>query len=154
MYQVGDRNQIILFPPRLEEYVSENDPVRVYDVPMDIGTLDFSKLGIPIEPFKSGVHEYHPQPMLKLLIYGYSYGMRSSRKLERACCHNVSFIWLMEGLKPDYRTIARFRKEYQGALKKVLKESARLCLELDLIEGNTLFADSSPMRVPTLSGRQ
>jgi transposase len=151
MYKVGERNQITLFPARIEDYVGPNDPVRVYDAFVE--ALDFGKLGIPVEPFKSGAHEYHPKPMLKLFIYGYSYGNRSSRKLERACHHNISFIWLMEGLKPDYRTIARFRKEYKEAIKKVLKESARLCLELDLIEGNTLFTDSSPIRANASIGQ-
>jgi len=151
MYKTGERNQITFFPASIEDYVGPNDPVRVYDAFVE--ALDFSKLGIPIEPFKSGAHEYHPQGLLKLFIYGYSYGNRSSRKLERACHHNISFIWLMGGLKPDYRTIARFRKEYKDAIKKVLKESARLCLELDLIEGNILFADSSPIRANASIGR-
>ena len=151
MYKVGERNQITLFPARIEDYVGPNDPVRVYNAFVE--ALDFSELGIPIEPFKSGAHEYYPKAMLKLFIYGYSYGNRSSRKLERACHHNISFIWLMEGLRPDYRTIARFRKEYKEAIKKVLKESARLCLELDLIEGNTLFADSSPIRANASIGQ-
>ncbi|GJQ24579.1 MAG: hypothetical protein HBSAPP01_23690 [Candidatus Brocadia sapporoensis] len=84
--------------------------------------------------------------MLKLIIYGYSYGNRSSRGLERACHHNLSFIWLVSGLKPDYRTIARFRSEYKEAIKNVLKQSVRLCIKLDLVEGNTLFLDGSKFR--------
>ncbi|MBW7897794.1 hypothetical protein B188_17070 [Candidatus Brocadiaceae bacterium B188] len=84
--------------------------------------------------------------MVKLIIYGYSYGNRSSRRLERACHHNLSFIWLVSGLKPDYRTIARFRSEYKEAIKNVLKQSVRLCIKLDLVEGNTVFIDVSKFR--------
>jgi hypothetical protein len=84
--------------------------------------------------------------MLKLLVYGYSYGWRSSRKLERACHHNLSFVWLMGGLKPDHKTIANFRKDNKGAIRRVLRQTARVCLKLGLIEGNCLFTDSSKMR--------
>ncbi|MQY61843.1 IS1182 family transposase [archaeon] len=83
---------------------------------------------------------------LKLLLYGYSYGFRSSRKLERATYHNVSFIWLMGGLKPDHKTIAEFRRRNKAVLKDVLKTCARLCIRLGLIAGNTLFVDSTRVR--------
>ena len=151
MYKIGERNQITLFPASIEDYVGANDPVRVYDAFVE--ALDFKTLGISIDPVKSGAHEYYPKAMLKLFIYGYSYGSRSSRKLERACHHNISFIWLMAGLKPDYRTIARFRSEHKAAIKKVLKESVRLCLELDLIEGNVLFVDGTPIRANASIGQ-
>ena len=78
-------------------------------------------------------------------MYGYSYGIRSSRKLERATYHNLSFIWLVGGLKPDHKTIARFRRDHRGALRRVLTECARMCLRLGLIDGNTLFVDGTRM---------
>ncbi len=84
--------------------------------------------------------------MLKLLLYGYSYGIRSSRKLERACCHNLSFIWLAGGLKPDFKTIAEFRRSNRKVLKKALKQCARLCMKLGLVEGSVLFVDGSKFR--------
>lgn len=84
--------------------------------------------------------------MLKLLVYGYSYGIRSSRKLERACHHNLSFIWLTSRLKPDHKTIAEFRRRNRPALAQVLKQCARICIKLNLIEGNTLFVDGSKIR--------
>jgi transposase len=143
-YKMSERNQMNLFPAVIDDYVSKDDPVRVYDAFVD--ALNLVELGISIDPYKSGAHEYYPKDMLKLLMYGYSYGIRSSRKLERACCHNLSFIWLMGGLKPDYRTISRFRAEYKGAIKNVLKQCARMCIKLDLIEGNALFVDGSPFR--------
>jgi len=143
-YRHGNREQIGLFPPSIEEYVKEDDPVRAYDAIVE--SLDFSGLGIELDSDKVGCPQYDPKAMLKLLVYGYSYGVRSSRKLERAVYHNVSFIWLMGGLKPDHKTIAEFRRKNKKALRKVLKQCARLCIELDLIAGNTLFVDGSKIR--------
>ena len=96
MYKIGERNQITLFPASIEDYVGANDPVRVYDAFVE--ALDFKTLGISIDPVKSGAHEYYPKAMLKLFIYGYSYGSRSSRKLERACHHSVAVQHLSCGL--------------------------------------------------------
>ena len=143
-YRYGERNQQILFPPSVDQYISADDPVRAYDA--FVKALDFETLGIEINPDKVGNSQYYPKAMLKLLVYGYSYGFRSSRKLERALHHNVSFIWLMGGLKPDHKTIAEFRRKNKKALAKVLKQCARLCIDLGLIEGNTLFVDGSGIR--------
>jgi hypothetical protein len=93
-----------------------------------------------------GSSSYDPQAMLKLLIYGYSYGLRSSRKLERECHYNIAFMWLTGGLKQDHKTIAEFRRHNKKALIQVIKQCARLCIELDLIEGNTLFVDGTKIR--------
>ena len=101
-YIYGDRISLTLFPSSVEEYVSESDPVRVYDAFVD--SMDFDALGISVKEHQVGAPPYDPRAMLKLLVYGYSYGIRSSRKLERACYHNLSFIWLVGGLKPDYKT--------------------------------------------------
>lgn len=143
-YKTGNRKQMTFLPPAIDDYVSKEDPVRVYDA--FVNALDFQELGISIQECRAGADEYYPKDMLKLIIYGYSYGVRSSRKLERACHHNLSFIWLMGGLKPDYRTIARFRSDNKQAIKKVLKQCVKMCIELKLIEGNTLFTDGSPFR--------
>jgi transposase len=143
-YIIEDRNQLTFFPPTIEEYIGEHDPVRVYDAFVD--AIKFSELGIVINGIKSGAKEYHPRVLLKIIVYGYSYGIRSSRKLERACHHNLSFIWLTGGLKPDYRTIGRFRKANKSAIKRILKQNAKLCIELGLIEGNSLFVDGSKFR--------
>lgn len=101
-YRYNDRDQVMMFPQTIEEYVSPEDPVRAYDA--FIEALNLTELGIVLDPDKVGNPEYHPRSMLKLLLYGYSYGIRSSRKLERATHHNFSFIWLMSGLKPDHKT--------------------------------------------------
>ena len=143
-YRHGDRNQMQLLPPSIEEYVASDDPVRAYNAFVDSLSLD--QLGILWDEHKVGNSEYEPKAMIKLLVYGYSYGLRSSRKLERATYHNLAFIWLMGGLKPDHKTIARFRKNNRNALKNILKQCVRLCIKLNLIEGNTLFVDGSKIR--------
>ena len=143
-YRYGDRKQRTLFPQSIDEYILQNAPVRAYDVFVD--SLDFTELGIEIEPDKVGCPQYDPKIMLKLLLYGYSYGVRSSRKLEREAHYNLSFIWLTGGLKPNHKTIADFRKNNKDSLRKVLKQCARLCVKLDLIEGNTLFVDGTKIR--------
>lgn len=143
-YRYGDRKQKTLFPQSIDEYIPYDAPVRAYDVFVD--ALDFDQLGIHIEPDKVGCPQYDPKIMLKLLVYGYSYGIRSSRKLERETHYNLSFIWLAGGLKPDFKTIAEFRRNNKSALANVLKQCARLCVKLGLIEGNTLFADGSKVR--------
>ena len=98
--KIGNRNQYSFLPPVIDKYVGEDDPVRVYDAFVE--TLDFEKIGIDINNNKVGNSSYDPKAMMKLLVYGYSYGIRSSRKLERATKHNLSFIWLMGDLKPDH----------------------------------------------------
>jgi transposase len=134
----------MLLPQSIDEYVPQDAPVRAYDVFVD--SLDFEQLGIRIEPDKVGCPQYDPKTMLKLLVYGYSYGIRSSRKLERETHYNLSFIWVAGGIRPDHKTIAEFRRNNKAALANVLKQCARLCIELGLIEGNTLFIDGTRMR--------
>jgi transposase len=143
-YIYSDRMQLNLFPPSIEDLVGAGHPVRVYDA--FIESVDLKQLGIPIEPVQQGATAYHPKILLKILVYGYSYGVRSSRKLERACHDNISFQWLTGGLKPDYRTISRFRSTHKKAIKQLLKQSVRMCLEFNLIEGNTVFIDGSAFR--------
>lgn len=144
-YRYGqDRKQMMLFPQSIDQYIDPDHPVRAYDAFVD--SLDFKQLGIELDENKVGNSQYDPHSMLKLLLYGYSYGVRSSRKLEREACNNLSFIWLIKNLKPDHKTIAEFRRKNKAALQKSLKLCARLCLKLKLIEGNTLFVDSTKVR--------
>ena len=143
-YRYGNRYQLGLFPQSIDDYVAKDDSVRAFDAFVE--ALDFSALGIEIDPQQVGNSEYDPKAMMKLLVYGYSYGIKSSRKLERETHHNLSFIWLMGGLKPDHKTIAEFRRNNKGALKKVLKQCARLCIKLNLIAGNILFVDGTKIR--------
>ena len=143
-YRYGNRDQIELLPKTVNEYIASDDPVRAYDA--FIETIDFRDLEITLDSNKVGNPEYHPKAMLKLLVYGYSYGIRSSRKLERATHHNLSFIWLTSNLMPDHKTIAEFRRKNKKALANVLKQCAKICIKLNLIEGNTLFLDGTKIR--------
>ncbi len=144
-YRYGqDRQQMVLFPERLDQYVGPEHPVRAYDAFVD--ALDFNELGIELNSQKVGNCQYDPRLMLKLLLYGYSYGVKSSRKLERETHNNLAFIWLMKTLKPDHKTIAEFRRKNKKALKNALRLCARLCIKLGLIEGNILFVDSTKIR--------
>ena len=150
-YRYGTRYQFGLFPQSIEDYVAPNDPVRAYDAFVE--ALDFNDLGVEIDPNQVGNSEYDPKAMLKLFVYGYSYGTKSSRKLERETHHNLSFIWLMGGLKPDHKTIAEFRRKNKEALKKVLRRCVRMCLKLDLIAGNVLFVDGTKIRANAGRGK-
>jgi transposase len=151
-YRYGeDVHQAVLFPQTLDEYVSLDHPVRAYDAFVD--ALDFEELGITLNDHQVGNSEYDPRRMLKLLIFGYSYGVKSSRKLERETYNNVAFMWLMRRLTPDHKTISEFRREHRAALKKALRLCARLCLRLDLIEGNVLFVDGTKIRANAGRGK-
>ena len=143
-FRQSERSQQMFLPPSIEEYVSQDDPVRAYDLFVD--ALDWQALGIVADAHQAGCPAYPPKTMLKILVYGYSYGIRSSRKLERALHHNLSFLWIAGGLTPDFKTISRFRRDHRKALKDVLKHCARLCIKLDVIAGNTLFVDGSKFR--------
>ena len=100
-YREGARYQKSLLPPVIEEYVGPNDPVRAYDATLE--AMNIHQLGLVIDSSQVGNPAYDPRIMLKLLVYGYSYGWRSSRKLERACHHNLSFIWLTGDSNPTTR---------------------------------------------------
>ena len=143
-YRYGNRNQITFLPDTIDKYVTDQDPVRVYDAFID--ALDPKELGMELDENAVGNSCYDPITMLKILVYGYSYGWRSSRKLERALYHNMSFVWLAGGLKPDHKTISNFRREHKSLIKRVLVQCARLCVKLGLIEGNSLFVDGSKFR--------
>lgn len=143
-YRYGDREQVQMLPASIEDYVAADAPVRVYDAFVE--ALSLKELGIIYDPSQTGSPKYDPKAMLKLLIYGYSYGVRSSRRLEREACYNLSFIWLLGGLHPDHKTIAEFRRHHKKVLHNVLKQCARMCLRLNLIAGNTLFVDGTKIR--------
>jgi transposase len=143
-YIRGDRQQTWLMPPSVEDYIPATDPVRAYDA--FIEALDLKELGFELDDNKVGPPEFEPRAMLKLLVYAYSYGLRGSRKIERACHHNLSFIWLTGNLRPDHKTICRFRRDHQDQLARLLKQCARLCIKLNLIEGNTLFVDGTKIK--------
>jgi transposase len=146
-YKQGqDRQQAMLLPTRVEEYVSEDNPVRAVDVyvdSLDMGAMGFGNPEIGVGP---GQPAYPPGGLLKLYLYGFMQGIRSSRKLARECERNLEAIWLMEGLRPSYKTVADFRKDNLAALKAVNQDFVLLCQELGLFGGELVALDSSHFR--------
>ena len=126
-----DREQIILLPESIEEYVEENGTVRVIDA--FINNLDLCELGFSrCEPKETGRPPYDPKDILKLYIYGYMNRIRSSRRLEAESKRNMEVIWLLRKLVPDHKTIANFRRDNPKALKNVFRHFVKLCVEMDL----------------------
>ena len=140
-----NRNQTLLFPEVIEDYIDQDNPVRFIDAYVD--SLDLVNLSFrySIER-ETGRPPYNPGDMLKLYIYGYLNSIRSSRKLERETYRNVEVIWLLKKLSPDFKTIADFRKDNKNALKRVCREFTLLCKKLDLFGAELIAIDGSKLR--------
>ena len=142
-----DRQQVHLLPPRVEDYVNENDPVRFLDVFVDGLDLRGKGFKFPKENAQGKGHPaYRPGDLLKLYLYGYLHGVRSSRKLEKECQRNLEVMWLLRQLAPDFKTIADFRKGNASAFKAVTGEFTRLCQQLDLFGRQLLAIDGTKMK--------
>ncbi|MEZ0101459.1 transposase [Bradyrhizobium elkanii] len=140
-----DRAQSTLFPALLDDYVSEDNPVRAVDVFVD--GLDLDKLGfVGVQSLDTGRPGYHPGMMLKLYIYGYLNRVPSSRRLERECQRNIEMIWLTGQLAPDFKTIADFRKDNGKAICEVCREFVALCRKLDLLVAASVAIDGSKFK--------
>ncbi|WKJ90261.1 IS1182 family transposase [Methylomonas montana] len=143
-YKVGqNRSQSSLLPPSVDEYVSENNPVRAIDayvVTLDLVNLEIQKSHSGLT---AGQPAYHPSLLIKLYLYGYMNGIRSSRKLEREAARNLEVIWLVDSLRPSYKTIANFRKDNGVALKAINKDFILLCKQLNLFAGDEVAVDGS-----------
>lgn len=140
-----DRNQLYLLPPTLDDFISEDNPVRIIEAFVD--TLDFEKLQFKkVRTKEKGCRPYHPGDLLKLYIYGYSNRIRTSRKLQWECIRNVELMWLMRTLQPSARTIAYFRSDNKRALKLVFRQFITLTIKWDLVEANLLASDGSKLR--------
>jgi transposase len=141
----ADRSQRTLLPERVEEYVSEENPVRVIDA--FIGELDVAKLGFDgLEPKPTGRPGYHPATMLKIYLYGYLNRIRSSRRLEQEARRNLELMWLVGRLAPDFKTIADFRAKNAAAIKNVCREFIALCRNWGLFTEATVAIDGSKFR--------
>src|SRR6516165_6245355 len=128
----ADRGQSTLLPECLDDFIDEDNPVRVIDAFVD--TLDLAELGFGgMEPAATGRPSYHPSVLLKLYIYGYLNRVQSSRRLEREAGRNVEAMWLLGRLAPDHKTIADFRKDNGVALRKVCAQFVALCRDLGLL---------------------
>ncbi len=140
-----DRSQITLFPERLEDYIAEDNPVRVVDAFVE--ALDLKGLGFEgVDPCTTGRPAYHPAILLKLYIYGYLNRIQSSRRLERETQRNVELMWLLERLSPDFKTIADFRKDNGKAIRRVCREFVVLCRQLDLFSQAIVAIDGSKFK--------
>jgi len=139
-----DRSQGTLFPERLDDYVEEENPVRVVDVFID--DLDISGLGFKSEPATTGRPGYHPKMMLKLYVYGYLNRVQSSRRLEVEAQRNIELMWLTGRLTPDFKTIADFRKDNPEAIRLVCREFVMLCKKLKLLSEKLVAIDGSKFK--------
>lgn len=126
-----DRDQWALLPPRLEDYVADENPVRVVDAYVE--ALDLTALGFGrAQPKATGRPGYHPSVLLKIYLYGYLNRIQSSRRLEREANRNVELMWLTGQLAPDFKTIADFRKDNGDAIQAACAQFIELCRELGL----------------------
>jgi transposase len=140
-----DRGQSTLFPECLEDWVDENNPVRVIDAFVD--KLDLSRLGFDgVAPEATGRPSYHPSGLLKLYIYGYLVRVQSSRRLEREAGRNVEVMWLTGRLVPDHKTIADFRKNSGSAIKQVCVQFIELCRVMGLLTTASVAIDGSKFK--------
>ena len=140
-----DRNQLSLLPMSLDEMISEDNAVRVID--MLVESLNLNALGFKYATTKeTGRKPYNPSDLLKLYLYGYFNGIRTSRKLERECTRNIELMWLLKEIKPDYRTIADFRKDHITQLKDIFQQFSLLCSELGLLGKEIVGIDGSKFR--------
>jgi transposase len=137
------REQSSFLPPRVEDYVGPDNPVRAIDAYVE--ALDLEALGFrhPGSDGGAGQPPYRPADLLKLYVYGYLNRIRSSRCLEREACRNLELIWLLKGLAPGYRTIANFRKDNWAALKAANRDFVVLARDLDLVGGELVAIDGA-----------
>ncbi len=140
-----DRRQPTLLPECLDDYVAEENPVRVVDVFVD--DLDLSALGFEgVIPAATGRPAYHPAMLLKLYVYGYLNKVQSSRRLEREARRNVELMWLTGRLAPDHKTIADFRKDNGPAIQAACAQFVVLCRQIGLFGAALVAIDGSKFK--------
>jgi transposase len=148
-----DHSQLTFIPECIDDLINPENPVRVIDSFVD--SLSIHELGFThATPAQTGRPAYDPKDLLKLYIYGYFNGIRSSRKLMRECTRNIELFYLMNYLKPDFRTISDFRKDNAQAIRKVFLEFVKLSIrmrlyqdELQAIDGSKFFAVNGRKRM-------
>ena len=146
-----DRTQTTLLPECVDDYVGEDSPVRAIDAFIDM--LDLGTLGFDVRAEATGRPGYHPATMLKLYLYGYLNQVQSSRRLERECGRNLELIWLTGRLKPDFKTIADFRKDNGPAVRKVCQQFVALCRDIDLLDAEIVAIDGSKFKAVNAKAR-
>lgn len=146
------RDQALLLPASVEDYVATDSPVRFIDAFVD--DLDLGEAGFHrSRPKATGRPGYDPSDMLKLYLYGYLNRVRSSRRLEAEATRNLELIWLLRGLRPDYKTIADFRRDNRSAFKAVFRAFVVLCRKLDLFGRELLAVDGTRLKAVNNPGR-
>jgi transposase len=139
-----DRSQSTLFPERLDDWIGEDNPIRVIDVFVD--ELDLGGLGFEVTPKATGRPSYHSSCFLKLYIYGYLNRVQSSRRLEREAGRNVEVMWLTGRLAPDHKTIADFRRDNGRAIREVCARFVALCRSIGLLTQASVAIDGSKFK--------
>ena len=140
-----ERSQVTLLPECLDDYIAEDNPVRVVDVFVD--ELRLHDLGFEgTEQAETGRPSYHPAVLLKIYIYGYLNRIQSSRRLEREAQRNVELMWLTGRLAPDFKTIADFRRDHGDAIRRVCREFVVLCRRLKLFTDGIVAIDGSKFK--------
>lgn len=138
------RTQATLFPERVDDYITQDNPIRVIDVFID--GINLSGMGFKTTPAATGRPAYHPASMLKLYVYGYLNRVQSSRRLEREAGRNLELMWLLGRLAPDFKTIADFRKNNTKAIRLVCREFIMVCRKLDLFSDAFVAIDGSKFK--------
>src|SRR2546425_8063387 len=140
-----DRSEVQLLPPCLDDYVGPGAPARFIDAFVE--GLDLQALGFThAQPATTGRPPYHPADLLKLYLYGYLNRIRSSRRLEAEAARNLEVMWLLRNLRPDFKTIADFRKDNRAAFKPLFKNFNLLCRKLDLFGAELVAIDGSKFK--------
>jgi transposase len=140
-----DRSQVTLLPECLDDYIAEDNPVRVVDAFVE--ELDLQALGFErIEPADTGRPSYHPSVLLKIYIYGYLNRVQSSRRLERECQRNVELMWLIGRLAPDFKTIADFRRDGGKGIRNARRQFVMICRQLKLLTHASVAVDGSKFK--------
>ena len=146
------REQLTFFPDSIDEYLTEDNPVRFLDAfidGLDLPALRFTHAVLE----ETGRPPYHPADLLKLYVYGYLNRIRSSRMLEREAQRNLEAIWLLRRLTPDFKTIADFRKDNRAAIQQVSREFTLFCRKLQLFRGDLVAIDGSKFKAVNSRGK-
>ena len=140
-----DRSQVTLLPECLDDYIAEDNPVRVVEAFVE--ELDLHGLGFDgVEPCDTGRPSYHPSVLLKIYIYGYLNRIQSSRRLERECQRNVELMWLTGRLAPDFKTIADFRRDSGKGIRNACRQFVMICRQLKLLAHASVAVDGSKFK--------
>lgn len=140
----ANRQQITLLPESLDEYIDEENPVRVVDLFVD--QLDLGSQGFSVEPAATGRPSYHSSTLMKLYVYGYLNRIQSSRRLEREAQRNIELMWLLGRLSPDFKTIADFRRDNGAGIRNVCRQFIVLCRQLNLFTHAVVAIDGSKFK--------